>query len=51
MIAKKKVKSTSVPVATTAEDIYYEPGQNVQLIFHEEHTHLFDIISGDRIRS
>ena len=73
MIAKKKVKSTPVPVAiyenlgderrvsvrvgdnllsmTTAEDIYYEPGQNVQLIFHEERTHLFDIISGDRIRS
>ena len=73
MIAKKKVKSTPVPVAiyenlgderrvsvrvgenllsmTTAEDVYYEPGQNVQLIFHEERTHLFDISSGDRIRS
>ena len=73
MIAKKKVKSTPVPVAiyenlgderrvsvrvgenllsmTTAEDVYYEPGQKVQLIFHEERTHLFDISCGDRIRS
>ncbi len=35
---------------TTAEDVYYEPGQKVQLIFHEERTHLFDPETGDRIR-
>lgn len=35
---------------TTPDDVYYEAGQKVQLIFHEERTHLFDPETGDRIR-
>lgn len=36
---------------TTSDDIYYEAGQKVQLIFHEERTHLFDSETGERIRA
>lgn len=35
---------------TTPDDVYYEAGQKVQLIFHEERTHLFDPETGERIR-
>jgi len=35
---------------TTTEDVYYEPGEKVQLIFYEERTHLFDPETGERIR-
>ncbi|HCR82119.1 MAG TPA: ABC transporter ATP-binding protein [Lachnospiraceae bacterium] len=35
---------------TTPEDVYYETGQNVQLVFHEERTHLFDPETGGRIK-
>lgn len=35
---------------TTPEDVYYEAGQKVQLVFHEERTHLFDPDTGNRIR-
>ena len=35
---------------TTSEDVYYEAGQKVQLVFHEERTHLFDPETGERIR-
>lgn len=35
---------------TTSEDVYYEKGQMVQLVFHEERTHLFDPETGNRIR-
>ncbi|MCP1103046.1 multiple sugar transport system ATP-binding protein [Aequitasia blattaphilus] len=35
---------------TTAEDVYYTPGEEVQLIFQEERTHLFDPETGERIR-
>jgi len=35
---------------TTAEDVYYEAGQEVQLIFHAERTHLFNKQTGERIR-
>ena len=35
---------------TTAEDVYYESGQEVQLIFHAERTHLFNRQTGERIR-
>ncbi|MGC4019785.1 MAG: ABC transporter ATP-binding protein [Muricomes sp.] len=36
---------------TTPDDVYYEAGQKVQLIFHEERTHLFDPETGERIRA
>lgn len=36
---------------TTPEDVYYEPGQKVQLVFHEERTHLFDPETGERIKA
>lgn len=36
---------------TTAEDVIYQPGEEVQLIFQEERTHLFDPQTGERIRS
>ncbi|MDO4272987.1 MAG: ABC transporter ATP-binding protein [Eubacteriales bacterium] len=36
---------------TTAEDVSYEAGDLVQLLFHEERTHLFDKETGERIRS
>ena len=35
---------------TTVEDVYYEPGEQVQLVFHEERTHLFDPETGGRIQ-
>ncbi len=35
---------------TTPEDVYYETGETVQLVFHEERTHLFDPETGNRIR-
>ncbi|NLK37053.1 MAG: ABC transporter ATP-binding protein [Epulopiscium sp.] len=35
---------------TTSEDVYYEKGQMVQLVFHGERTHLFDPATGERIR-
>lgn len=35
---------------TTVDDVYYEPGEQVRLIFHEERTHLFDPKTGERIR-
>ena len=35
---------------TTADDVYYTAGEQVQLIFHEERTHLFDSETGNRIR-
>lgn len=36
---------------TTADDVYYETGGQVQLIFHEERTHLFNPKTGERIRN
>ena len=72
MIAKQKVKGTSVPIAiyenlgderrisvrvgeqllsmTTADDVFYQAGEQVQLVFHEERTHLFHAETGERIR-
>ena len=35
---------------TTPAEVYYEAGQKVQLVFHEERTHLFDPETGERIR-
>lgn len=35
---------------TTVDDVSYQPGEKVQLIFHEERTHLFDPETGERIR-
>ncbi|MEF9945472.1 MAG: ABC transporter ATP-binding protein [Lachnospiraceae bacterium] len=35
---------------TTAEDVYYNSGEEVQLVFHEERTHLFAPDTGERIR-
>jgi len=35
---------------TTVDDVSYQPGEQVQLIFHEERTHLFDPETGERIR-
>jgi multiple sugar transport system ATP-binding protein len=34
---------------TTMEDVSYQPGEMVQLVFHEERTHLFDPETGERI--
>lgn len=36
---------------TTPDDVYYEVGENVKLIFREERTHLFDPETGKRIHS
>ena len=36
---------------TTAEPIYYERGDSVRLRFNAERTHLFDLNTGERIRS
>lgn len=36
---------------TTVEDISYQVGDQVHLLFNEERTHLFDPETGDRIRS
>jgi multiple sugar transport system ATP-binding protein len=34
---------------TTAEDVWYEKGQKVQLEFRAERTHLFNPETGERI--
>jgi len=36
---------------TTPDPIYYERGDLVRLTFHQERTHLFDMTTGERIRS
>jgi multiple sugar transport system ATP-binding protein len=35
---------------TTAEDIFYDKGQMVQLVFNDEKTHLFDPTTGNKIK-
>lgn len=35
---------------TSVDDVYYEAGEQVHLLFHEERTHLFDPQTGARIR-
>ena len=34
---------------TTTDDVYYQPGDEVKLMFREERTHLFDVKSGEKI--